>query len=105
MEKVIVKFLRPHGRHNAGEIAGFMPETAAKLVAGAKPIAKAYDAKAEEEVAKAAAANSADIAAREKALADREAELKAREEALAAAEKGGKAGAAGAPPAQGQAQK
>lgn len=102
MAKIILKFVRSHGRYNAGEIAGFDKEAAARLTAGDKPIAKAYDAKAEKAAAAARAQSdevldkrAAELDAREKAMAEREAKL-AEAEAKTGAGKG-----AGAPPSQG----
>lgn len=91
MAKTAVKFLRGHGRYNKGDIAGFEGEALRKLLAGSKPVAALYDAKAELSAEAALAqgaadldAERADLAQRAKDLAAREAELVVREAALAA---------------------
>lgn len=100
MSKTVVKFLTGWGRYNAGEIAGFEADVAAKLTGGKKPVAKVHgdgkavigqldlkvstheiekmiaDAKAEIDQASAA------LDAREAKIAEREAELEERAQAL-----------------------
>ncbi|SIO36555.1 hypothetical protein SAMN05444722_1692 [Rhodovulum sp. ES.010] len=97
-EKVIVKFVRSHGRYIKGDIAGFDAVTAKKLTAGDAAPARPYDPEAEKKIA-AAPDDIAALSAREAALEARAAALAEREAALAADGAEGKA--AGAPPKQG----
>ena len=98
--KKIVKFLRGHGRFNAGEIAGFEADVALKLVRGDNPVAKPYDPNEKvltvaidtseinlriEEAGAEIDLRLAELGAREQALAEREAELTAGLAAMAQA--------------------
>jgi len=93
MAKVIVEFLKTHGRYVKGDVAGFDAETIAKWPQG---VCKPHDPDAARNVV----ALEVDTAAAQKLIADaradletkggeldaRDADLKAREEALAARE-------------------
>lgn len=97
--KVALFMLRRYDRFMVGEIAGFEPEVAKRLLVGDQPFAEEYDpkkhtARAAQRVQAQAAAKVADLDQRESDLAAREAALAEREAALTAM-------ADGAPPAQG----
>lgn len=106
MAKLIVEFLKTHGRYVKGDVAGFDAATIAKWPQG---VCKPYDPDA----SKAVEALSVDTTAAEQLIADaraeletkggeldaRDADLKAREEALAAREAALTAEAENTPPA------
>ncbi|OIQ32310.1 MAG: hypothetical protein BM562_05425 [Alphaproteobacteria bacterium MedPE-SWcel] len=115
MAKVIVEFLKTHGRYVKGDVAGFEAATLAKWP---QDVCRPYDADASatvepqhvdsSEAQKAIAEAQAEFERKGDELAAREADLKAREEALAAREAAQspdpapeKTAPAGAPPKQG----
>ncbi|MGO4854917.1 hypothetical protein [Phaeovulum sp. W22_SRMD_FR3] len=85
MTKTILKFSRSWGRYNKGEVAGFAPDIAARLIG---KVAVVFDPTAPVAVVNAAAqdAAAADLAAREAALAARERAVAEREAEVAEAE-------------------
>lgn len=110
-----VQFRQHSGKYNRGEVAGFLPQRAAQLIASGVAVAyraptKAAAANADPE-ALALAQAAQDVARRAADLDAREAALAARESALAkpadtgkteaAAAKPATSGEAGSPPAQG----
>ncbi|RII38994.1 hypothetical protein DL237_09965 [Pseudooceanicola sediminis] len=109
-----VQFRQHSGKYNRGEVAGFLPQRAAQLIASGVAVAyraptKAVAASADPE-AMALAQAAQDVARRAADLDAREAALAARESALAKPADTGKTDAAtkpvtgseaGSPPAQG----
>jgi hypothetical protein len=86
MTKTILKFSRSWGRYNKGEVAGFAPDVAARLIG---KVAVVFDPSAPVAVVNAAAQDAAavaDLAAREAALAARERAVAEREAEVAEAE-------------------
>jgi hypothetical protein len=85
MTKTILKFSRSWGRYNKGEVAGFAPDVAARLIG---KVAVVFDPSAPVAVVNAAVqdATAVDLAAREAALAARERAVAEREAEVAEAE-------------------
>jgi hypothetical protein len=85
MTKTILKFSRSWGRYNKGEVAGFAPDIAARLIG---KVAVVFDPSAPVAVVNAAAQDAAvaDLASREAALAARERAVAEREAEVAEAE-------------------
>lgn len=100
MSKTVVEIQRTWGRYVKGDIAGFEPAQAKRLIDAKPAIAKPYKG----EVRKTAAApdGSAELAKRMADLDEREKQLAAREAELEKAASAAKpAASAGQPPKQG----
>jgi DNA anti-recombination protein RmuC len=84
MTKTILKFSRSWGRYNKGEVAGFAPDVAARLIG---KVAVIFDPSAPVTAVNAAVQDAAaDLASREAALAARERAVAEREAEVAEAE-------------------
>ena len=83
MTKTILKFSRSWGRYNKGEVAGFAPDVAARLIG---KVAVVFDLSVPVLAAVPAQDTAADLAAREAALAARERAVAEREAEVAEAE-------------------